>query len=81
MKVTVRFFALYRQLVGTAETSVEVPAGATLSQLWEQVQGLFTGLRGYPLMAAVNGEQCDGTTPLSGGDEVAFLPPFSGGRR
>lgn len=79
MKVRVRFFALYRQVVGAAETPVQVPAGATLSQLWEQVQGRFPGLQGYPLIAAVNGEQRDGTTPLSGGDEVAFLPPFSGG--
>lgn len=79
MKVKVRFFALYRQVVGAAETPVEVPAGATLSQLWEQAQVLFPGLQGYPLIAAVNGEQRDGTTPIGEGDEVAFLPPFSGG--
>jgi molybdopterin synthase catalytic subunit len=79
MKVKVRFFALYRQLSGTAETPVEVPSGATLSQLWEQVQGLFPSLQGYPLIAAVNGEQRNGPTPLQEGDEVAFLPPFSGG--
>jgi molybdopterin synthase catalytic subunit len=79
MKVTVRFFALYRQLVGAAETPVEVPANTTLLQLWERVQALFPGLQGYPLIAAVNGEQHNGVTTLGEGDEVAFLPPFSGG--
>jgi molybdopterin synthase catalytic subunit len=79
MKVNARFFALYRQLVGATEAPVDVPGDATLSQLWEQVQGLFPGLQGYPLIAAVNGEQRNGTTRLKEGDEVAFLPPFSGG--
>ncbi len=79
MKVKVHFFALYRQLVGAAETPLEVPPDTTLSRLWEQVQGLFPGLQGYPLMAAINGEQRNGATPLKEGDEVAFLPPFSGG--
>lgn len=79
MKVKVRFFALYRQIAGTAETSLEVPNDLTVSELWERVQGAFPGLRAYPLIAAVNGEQRHGATPLRHGDEVAFLPPFSGG--
>lgn len=79
MKVRVRFFALYRQVAGTAEAALDIANGATVFQLWERVQGAYPGLRGYPLIAAVNGEQRNGATPLRQGDEVAFLPPFSGG--
>ncbi|MDP6100461.1 MAG: MoaD/ThiS family protein [Dehalococcoidia bacterium] len=80
MRLKVHFFALYRQLASSAETPVDLAEGATLSLLWEHVQGLYPSLQGYPLIAAVNGEQCDGPTPLSEGDKVAFLPPFSGGQ-
>ena len=79
MHLKVHFFALYRQLASSTETPVDLPEGATLSQLWEHVQGMYPGLQGYPLIAAVNGKQRDGPTPLNEGEEVAFLPPFSGG--
>jgi molybdopterin converting factor subunit 1 len=81
MQVTVRLFARLRDLVGAGELRRDVPADATVAKVWESL------VRDYPAMApyaqsmscAVNADYARMTTPLSEGDEVAFLPPVSGG--
>ena len=82
MHVTVRLFARLRELVGAGELDREVPAGATVRTVWD---GL---VREYPEIApfaesmscAVNIDYARMTTAVSDGDEVAFLPPVSGGQ-
>ncbi len=81
MKVTVRFFALYRELVGVRETVVELAEGSTALELWQRFAD------GHPQLAAnlphtrfaVNGEYSSAEVRLHEGDEVAFIPPVSGG--
>jgi molybdopterin synthase catalytic subunit len=81
VKVTALFFALYREELGSSAARVELPEGATIATLWEQcVQGhsRLQGLRSSTRFAR-NGNYAPPETALSDGDEVAFLPPVSGG--
>ncbi len=81
LKVKVKFFALYRELVGLRETQVDLPSGSTALDLWR----LFTA--DHPQLApnlphtrfAVNGRYTGPEALLKEGDEVVFIPPVSGG--
>ncbi len=81
MRVTVRLFARLRDVAGTDELVLEVPAGATVETAWEQLVTSHPRLDAHraSLSAAVNEEYARLTTRLADGDEVAFLPPVSGG--
>src|SRR5262245_12386200 len=81
MRVAVRLFGAVREAVGEKELSVELPDGATLVDLRALLAGrhaVFDAF-GDRLAAAVNLEVASAGTPLCDGDEVAFLPPVSGG--
>ncbi|HSL75853.1 MAG TPA: MoaD family protein [Candidatus Limnocylindrales bacterium] len=81
MRIRVRLFAIQRELAGTREVPLELPDGATVADAWDALVG------GYPALApgrasvrfARNGAYADETTPLIDGDEVAMIPPVSGG--
>lgn len=83
-QVKVLFFASCREMAGTKETSLELPGEtSTTSVLRERI---VEGLPGLKLVApivtlAVNQEYLDPgqDSPLNEGDEVAFIPPISGG--
>ncbi len=79
--VTVRFFAGHRDIVGKATAQYTLAEGATLGQLWEQLVAEYPRLAGYTgrLLFAVNQQFGQPTTVLADGDEVAFIPPVSGG--
>lgn len=81
--MTVRLFARLRELVGTGEMEWEVGGGSTVDDLWRDLAFRHEGLDafGRSVTPAVNGELARRGTPLSEGDEVAFLPPVSGGAR
>jgi molybdopterin converting factor subunit 1 len=81
MKVRVRCFAAARELVGTGELIVEVPEGSTLNQLLEQIRGRFPKLDRLSgsLLFSVNREYALGERRLAAQDEVALIPPVSGG--
>jgi molybdopterin synthase catalytic subunit len=81
MRVAVRLFGAVREAVGEKELSVELPDGASLDDLRRLLAGrhaIFDAF-GDRLAASVNLEVSPGRTPLRDGDEVAFLPPVSGG--
>ncbi|HEV8336895.1 MAG TPA: MoaD/ThiS family protein [Candidatus Polarisedimenticolia bacterium] len=81
MKVRVLLFARLKELAGTGSLEVELPEKATLADVWRAVQSMAAGLgavRPPPLMVR-DLEYAPPDTPLSGGEEVAFLPPVSGG--
>ena len=81
MRVTVRLFARLRDLAGEEMLACEVPAGATVADVWQQVVGRHPALDPFTraISAAVNEEFARRTAPVSHGDTVAFLPPVSGG--
>jgi molybdopterin converting factor subunit 1 len=81
MHVTVRYFAGHRDITGLATETVDVPEGATVGALWEQLVARYPRLAGYSgkMLYAVNEEYSTIETPLRERDEVAFVPPVSGG--
>jgi molybdopterin converting factor subunit 1 len=79
--VHVRLFAMQRELAGTRTLDLDLPPGATVDDAWA---GL---VERYPVLApgrpavrfAVNGGYMPAETRLADGDEVAMIPPVSGG--
>jgi molybdopterin converting factor subunit 1 len=81
MLITVRLFARLRELAGVSELQHELPDGASARAVWDALVLKWPGLAEYErtISCAVNEEYARLTTPLKNGDEVAFLPPVSGG--
>ena len=81
MTVRSLFFASYRDLVGTGEISVELPASATVAELVEHLRTTVGPLRALPPAPAVaiNMTYAPLSACLEDGDEVAFIPPVAGG--
>lgn len=81
MKVTVRFFAMVRERIGESEREVELPDNSSVSDLLDWVGREFEEIA--PLfrasMVMLNQEYVDSSQTLADGDEVAFIPPVSGG--
>ena len=81
MEVHVRLFAGLREAAGASEISVTLAEGASVSSLLGEAQRQFPELasRCDGVVVAVNREYVDPSTSISAGDEVAFIPPVSGG--
>lgn len=81
MRVTIRLFARLRDLVGHAELTRDVPAPATVATIWTALVGEFPAASDFEraMSVAVNATYARMHTPVTDGDEVAFLPPVSGG--
>ena len=81
MLVTVRLFARLRELAGAAELQQELPEGSTALGAWRALAARYPGMSDYEpaISCAVNAEYSRLSTALHDGDEVAFLPPVSGG--
>ncbi len=81
MRVTVRLFARLRDITGAAELSREIAADATIGSVWQELVREFPDLAEYErsISAAVNADYARMNHALADGDEVAFLPPVSGG--
>jgi molybdopterin converting factor subunit 1 len=81
VRVTVRLFARLRDIAGAPELMREVPAGATAADVWRGLVAEFPEMTRYDssISTAVNADYAKMGTALSEGDEVAFLPPVSGG--
>jgi len=77
--VTVRCFAAVREALGTDVITVELPAGTTVLDLRARLANGAPQLLRLPLAFAVNRDYARGDTVLGDGDEVAFIPPISGG--
>ena len=81
MRVRVLYFASLRERAGLREEEREVRDGATVEELWSDLRtahprlGDFAGSVSY----AVNQQYVDSKTTLQDNDEVAFIPPVSGG--
>jgi len=81
MRVTVRLFARLRELAGSGELTRDVAAPATARDVWEGLTAEWPALREYEktMSVAVNAEYSRMMTSVEDGDEIAFLPPVSGG--
>lgn len=81
MRVTVRLFARLRDIVGRGELEREIGAGATAQTLWDGLAAEHPALAPYGrvISCAVNEDYAALSTPVDDGDDVAFLPPVSGG--
>lgn len=78
MHVTVRLFASLRERAGASELELELPDGARVADaLAAPDVAVLAG--GLTLVMAVNREYADGSRPLRAGDELALVPPVSGG--
>jgi molybdopterin converting factor subunit 1 len=77
----VRLFARLRELAGAAELARDVPAGSTALDVWNDLAREFPDFAGYSrvISVAVNAEYARLSADVHDGDEIAFLPPVSGG--
>jgi molybdopterin synthase catalytic subunit len=76
MEVTVRLFAMLRERAGAREVTLSLPDGARVSDALAELGSIAEGL---PLVMAVNREYADENQVLGAGDELALIPPVSGG--
>jgi MoaD family protein len=79
--VRVRLFAALRELAGASEVEAEgLSAGDVVDVLSERFGERFAQIAAVGSVV-VNGERASRSTPVAAGDEVALLPPVSGGAR
>lgn len=80
MRLSVRLFASAREAVGASSLSLDLPDGATVSTLVHELRSTYPLLSTLPeLVISVNYEYAAGDTRLDERDEVALIPPVSGG--
>ena len=81
MKIRLLFFAILRERLGSSSMETEIGEGATVGELWEALRAEHTALRDHAgkIAFAVNQAYVDSHRTLQDNDEVAFIPPVSGG--
>jgi MoaE-MoaD fusion protein len=82
MTVTVRLFAILRDRAGSDSVEIDLPDGATVGDAFEQLAaapGLADLIDPLSVRMAVNREYATATTSIRPGDELALIPPISGG--
>jgi molybdopterin converting factor subunit 1 len=79
--VTIRLFARLREIAGAPDVQIVLPDRATVLDAWQALAGRFPEMGAYAgsVSCAVNEDYARMTAALKNGDEVAFLPPVSGG--
>ncbi len=85
MQIQLRFFASLREAVGTAQETLDLPAGVTTAG---QVRDFLRArggswaealAEGRSLRIACNQQMAEASTPVTEGCELAFFPPVTGG--
>lgn len=81
MKIRVRVFASLREILGNDDVEIDLPAGTTVSDLWNHLVAREDRLAPFTdsVSFAINHDFVGEDQELSPDDEVAFLPPVSGG--
>ncbi len=81
MRVTVRLFARLRDVAGASELARDLPPGATIGDVWRELAREFPEFAGYErsISSAINADYARMDQVIGEGDEIAFLPPVSGG--
>ena len=79
--VSVRLFARLRELAGTESERMQLPAGSNVADVYDALLVTHPALPARAsVRAALNQEFADWGAHVADGDEVAFIPPVSGGR-
>ena len=81
MRVTVKLFARIREIAGRDTLERAAGTGATIGDVWRSLVEEFPALGAFDttVSCALNAEYARMTREVADGDEVAFLPPVSGG--
>ena len=80
MNISVRFFALYKDRAGIDNPTIELPEGATTSDLMDKLHSIYPNLpSSTTALIAINYQYSEPNSVLHDGDEVAIIPPVSGG--
>ena len=81
MKIRVRLFASFREAAGSGTLSWDAPEGSTVSAVVDALRAQYPGFgpAAEKALLAVNQEYVGGTFTLHDGDELALIPPVSGG--
>ncbi|MEM4493634.1 MAG: MoaD/ThiS family protein, partial [Pyrobaculum sp.] len=81
MKIRVKYFSALRDITGKISEELEMPDGSTLGDLINWFFKQYPKAQAFKeeLLVLVNGKSLDWSYVLSGGDEVAIMPPVSGG--
>ncbi len=81
IKVTVKLFAAFQEVVAKSEIYLELPEYSPVSSVYEQLVATYPVLESWRAVTryAVNLNFVDKNTPLQNGDEVGLIPPVSGG--
>ena len=79
--MNVRLFARLRDIAGASDLARELPRGATVDTVWNLLADEHPDMAAYrgAVSVAVNAEYARMDARIADGDEVAFLPPVSGG--
>jgi sulfur-carrier protein len=81
IKVTIKLFAAYQEVIGLPELTLELPPGSIVGQVGEYVWTQYPALASLKSVThfGVNLNFVSPDTPLQMGDEVVLIPPVSGG--
>jgi len=81
IKVNVKLFAAFQEAFSKSEISLVLPAHSPVSKVYESLVAIHPALEQWKLVTryAINFSFVDENTPLQDGDEVALIPPVSGG--
>jgi molybdopterin synthase sulfur carrier subunit len=80
MDITIQLFGITREIAGNAQIVLSVAEGTTVSQLLQHLQERYPRLAGLSSLAvALNTEYATGIETLTQSDEIALIPPVSGG--
>ncbi len=77
----VRLFAILKDVVGEREITITVPSGVTVGYLNNEILRKYPQLRSFSnkFVTSVNYKVTNGDTIITSNDEIALLPPVSGG--
>ncbi len=80
-KIKVKLFAILRERVGESEITITVPTGVTVNYLNSEILKKYPQLKSFnnKFVTSVNWKVTTGNTIISSKDEIALLPPVSGG--
>ena len=81
MRIRILFFGMLKDVVGQSQEELEMPEGSSAADVLAHYESRFPrlGVSMSSLALAVNQEYADPDSKLKAGDEVALLPPVSGG--
>lgn len=81
MNVRLLLFAVLQDIVGSSEINLQLTPGTSALQVWQTLREKHHQLVPFaaPPMTAINQSYASPETVLCEGDELAFIPPVSGG--